>query len=93
VRTAIATHGLLPKGLHLESLNIETGCVSISVSSGARRSRCPACGRDSSGVHSRYSRTVSDLPWPRHLGRARGPSEALLLRRGLLREEDLLREA
>jgi transposase len=63
VRTAIATHELLPKGLHLENLSIGTGCVSISVSSGARRSRCPACGRDSSRVHSRYSRTVSDLPW------------------------------
>jgi hypothetical protein len=37
--------------------------VSISVASGTRRSRCPLCGRDSSRVHSRYLRTVSDLPW------------------------------
>jgi Transposase/zinc-finger of transposase IS204/IS1001/IS1096/IS1165 len=26
------------------------------------RARCPVCGRDSSRVHSRYSRNVSDLP-------------------------------
>ena len=63
MRTAIATHELLPKGLDLENLSIETGRVSISLSSGTSRSFCPLCGRGSSRVHSRYSRTVSDLPW------------------------------
>jgi transposase len=63
MRTAVAPHELLPEGLHLESMSIDAGRVSISVSSGSRRSRCPLCGRDSSRVHSRYSRTVSDLAW------------------------------
>jgi transposase len=63
MRTAIAAHELLPEGLRLESLGIETGRVTISVSSGARRCVCPLCGRGSSRVHSRYRRTVSDLPW------------------------------
>jgi transposase len=63
MRTAIATHELLPGGLYLESLGIETGRVNIRVSSGTRRSRCPLCGRGSSRVHSLYPRTVSDLPW------------------------------
>lgn len=63
MRTAIAAHELLPEGLCLETLSIETGRVSISVSSGVRRSRCPLCGRGTSRVHSRYQRTVSDLPW------------------------------
>src|SRR5215210_937790 len=63
MRTAIAPHELLPKGLDLESLRIETGRVSICVSSGTSRSVCPLCGRASSRVHSRYARTVSDLPW------------------------------
>src|SRR5215212_10326632 len=63
MRTAIATHELLPKGLNLESLSIATGRVSIRVSSGMRRSVCPLCGHASSRVHSRYARTVSDLPW------------------------------
>ncbi len=63
MRTAIAAHELLPEGLHLESLSIGSGRVGISASSGAKKSRCPVCGRASSRVHSRYSRTVSDLPW------------------------------
>src|SRR5215216_7952326 len=63
MRTAIAAHELLPEGLCLETLSIETGRVSICVSSGTRRSVCPLCGSGSSRVHSRYSRTVSDLPW------------------------------
>ena len=45
------------------ALSIETGRVSIRVASGASRSRCPLCGRRSSRAHSRYLRTVSDLPW------------------------------
>ncbi len=63
MRTVIEAHELLPKGLQLENLGIETGRVSISMSSGSRKCVCPSCGRDSSRVHSRYSRTVSDLPW------------------------------
>ncbi|MGB3632774.1 MAG: hypothetical protein WA982_01910 [Rubrobacteraceae bacterium] len=51
MRTAIATHELLPKGLNLESLSIESGRVSISVSSGTSRIVCPLCGRGSSWVH------------------------------------------
>ena len=63
MRTAIATHQLLPKGLDLEGLSVQTGRVTLSVSSGARRCACPVCGRSSSRAHSRYSRIVSDLPW------------------------------
>jgi transposase len=63
VRTAIATHQLLPKGLDLEGLSVQTGRVTLSVSSGAQRCACPVCGRSSSRAHSRYSRIVSDLPW------------------------------
>lgn len=63
MRTVIAAHELLPKGLRLETLSIGTGRVSISVSSGARRSHCPLCGHVSFRAHSRYSRAASDLPW------------------------------
>lgn len=37
--------------------------MSILVSSGTGISCCPLCDRDSSRIHSRYLRTVSDLPW------------------------------
>src|SRR5215217_8664946 len=63
MRTAIAPHELLPKGLEVQTLRIETGRVSIGVASATRRSVCPLCGRTSSRVHSRYARTISDLPW------------------------------
>ena len=63
MRTVVASHELLPKGLELESLSLGTGNVSICVGSGATRCICPICGHGSSRVHSRYHRTVSDLPW------------------------------
>ena len=61
--TAIAPHELLPEGLYFESLSIGTERIGIRVASEASRSRCPLCGLVSSRVHSRYCRTVSDLPW------------------------------
>jgi transposase len=63
MRTVIATHELLPRGLKLESLSIETGRVSISVGSNSTRPPCPVCGHRSAWAHSRYVRTASDLPW------------------------------
>jgi transposase len=63
MRTVIASHEVLPRGLKLESLSIETGRVSISVGSDSTRSPCPVCGHRSARAHSRYRRTVSDLPW------------------------------
>ena len=48
MRTVVAVHELLPKGLHLESLSFKAGRVSISVASGASRSRCSVCDRSSS---------------------------------------------
>jgi transposase len=63
MRTVVAGHELLPKGLQLEGLSLETGRASIRARSGATRCVCPVCGHCSSRVHSRYLRTVSDLPW------------------------------
>ncbi len=63
MRTVVASHQLLAMGLELESLSVENGHVSICAGSGARRCICPVCGGGSSRVHSRYLRTVSDLPW------------------------------
>ena len=62
MRTAIAAHELLPKGLELESLSIETRRVTIYMGSRCIRPRCPACGLGSSWVYGFYPRTVSDLP-------------------------------
>jgi transposase len=63
MRTSVEARELLPRGLRIESLSIETGRVSIPVSSAAEGCVCPVCGRHSSRAHSRYRRNVSDLPW------------------------------
>jgi transposase len=63
MRTIIANHDLIPRGLHLEKLSIEAGKVTLFATSCESRARCPVCGHDSSRTHSRYLRTFSDLPW------------------------------
>ena len=63
MRTVIANHHLTPRGLQLEGLNIEAGKVTIFANSRESRARCPVCASGSSRVHTRYLRTVSDLPW------------------------------
>jgi len=63
MRTAVASPELIPNGLQLESLSIEAGKVTLSTRSRESRALCPVCGGGSSRLHSRYLRTVSDLPW------------------------------
>src|SRR5215218_8949827 len=64
MRTVISNHELLPRGLKLEGLSIEAAkVVTLFASSYESRAHCPLCGSGSSRVHSRYLRTVSDLPW------------------------------
>lgn len=56
---------LLPKaaGLRLEDIAIDTESVSLSVASTRPSAACPTCGHESGSLHSRYQRTVADLPW------------------------------
>lgn len=93
MRTVIAAHELLPKGLQLEGLCIEAGKVTVLASPVGSRSCCPLCGRGSSRVHSRYFPHGLGPALARNLGRAGGPRQALVLRRGLVRAAYLLREA
>ena len=58
-----ADQDLIPKGLKAESLSIHRGRVDISVAPTVPSSACPACGRPSRRVHSRYARRIADLPW------------------------------
>ncbi len=52
-----------PAGLELERLVIEPHGVSLFVSTTTSGAKCPVCGHRSGQVHSRYTRTVADLPW------------------------------
>jgi transposase len=54
---------LVPKGLKLEQLVTNRHRVSIYLSSTALCASCPVCGRHSGRMHSRYERTIADLPW------------------------------
>jgi transposase len=40
--------------------------ITLTLRSRQRTIRCPLCGRRASCVHSRYERTLADLPWGEH---------------------------
>lgn len=49
-------------GLRVTDLTVEADFVTIRVESTTTTSACPRCGGTAARVHSRYTRTVSDLP-------------------------------
>ena len=59
--------GLLPQAplLHLETWQIDTATaqVTLQVQSTQTRVHCPVCRFPTRRIHSRYRRTVADLPW------------------------------
>ena len=52
-----------PKDLELERLVVDRQRVTLFVSTTGSGAKCPVCGRYFGRVHSRYTRTVADLPW------------------------------
>jgi transposase len=58
---------LLPDASHvrLETWSLEPASSAITITLSARQlaARCPLCDRRSKRVHSRYERTLADLPW------------------------------
>ena len=56
---------LLPKatGLKLQDVAINAEMVSLSVESTCPSVCCPVCGQETARLHSRYLRTLTDLPW------------------------------
>lgn len=53
---------LIPAGLVVESAAEDDGMMVIFARSAAERRQCPLCGGFSSRVHSRYVKTIADLP-------------------------------
>jgi transposase len=53
---------LLPPGLIIEHVQIDESGVGAVARSRESRSMCPDCGEPSSRIHSRYARSLSDLP-------------------------------
>jgi transposase len=61
---------LLPDATHvrLETWAFEPAQSALTINLRARpaTARCPLCGKRSKRVHSRYQRTLADLPWGEH---------------------------
>ena len=53
----------VPAGLLVEAVAVEPTRVVITAHAAATNVACPACGVVTRRVHSRYRRTLADLPW------------------------------
>jgi len=62
---AHSTYPLLPNPavLTLDSLCVRDGVIVFAARAMAPSAACPLCGHTSERVHSRYRRTLLDLPW------------------------------
>ncbi len=52
-----------PKLLNLIGVRADANSITLSAKTSARTARCPICGKLSGRIHSRYTRTLADLPW------------------------------
>src|SRR5947209_615853 len=52
----------LPKGFVVEQVRVLYDCVTVCVRSTAASAVCPLCWQPATRIHSRYRRTVADLP-------------------------------
>ncbi len=52
-----------PSVLKVEKIVARTDTIHLFITSIQRRACCPCCHQPSSKVHSRYQRTLADLPW------------------------------
>jgi transposase len=53
---------LLPLGLEISSIGVDATTLTVSVTSRRSTSTCPLCGTCATRIHSRYQRTVADVP-------------------------------
>jgi transposase len=61
----MSTQSLLPDPsvLTLQGITVQDGVIVFSIQTTSQASACPDCGHFARRVHSRYGRTLSDLPW------------------------------
>jgi transposase len=53
---------LLPSGWEIDQINASATMLTVSITSTLPTSTCPICGTRASRIHSRYQRTVADVP-------------------------------
>jgi transposase len=56
------TGSAAPEGLTIEAIEMSDGLITVMARSSFRTSACPRCGEILGSVHSRYVRTLADLP-------------------------------
>jgi transposase len=49
-------------GLHVSDLAVTADAITVHAESTAAHSNCPQCGTHAARIHSRYTRTIKDLP-------------------------------
>ena len=54
---------LIPNGLSVTGLKLEFDSITIHTRSNSATARCPICKQLSRQVHSKYIRSLADLPW------------------------------
>src|SRR5215210_4592712 len=52
-----------PKLLNLVGVRADGNAITLFARTSSRVALCPVCGKRSTRVHSRYTRTLTDLPW------------------------------
>jgi transposase len=52
-----------PEALNLVGVSASAEVIILSAKTASRKARCPVCRKPSGRVHSRYTRTLADLPW------------------------------
>src|SRR3989442_4902358 len=59
------TPTLLPNhsGLRVDSIIATGDTITLTITTIAPCASCPLCGKPSDRIHSRYRRTLTDLPW------------------------------
>ncbi|HCI78965.1 MAG TPA: hypothetical protein DHW02_04675 [Ktedonobacter sp.] len=53
---------VLPSDLQVEDMHLESNILTLILASSQAHASCPDCAATSSRVHSRYRRTLADLP-------------------------------
>lgn len=62
MRTQFRLSDLIPSELVAERVSEDEDAIIVAAHAASPSGRCPRCGTASSRVHSRYIRTVTDLP-------------------------------
>jgi len=52
-----------PKLLKLTSVRADESTITLCAQTSTSAAQCPTCAKRSARVHSRYMRTLADLPW------------------------------